>query len=223
MEKKVGNSLKKAEKIESIVLATENKGKYREFSLLAEPYPLALKSLWEQSAWKNAKKSTHELESHSSNTSYTDNARSKAQATYKMLQTNTLADDSGLEIDCLGGEPGIRSANYIAMGPGDNYQNTVLPFLLEKMAGEKNRKAHFICSLVLCLDNREIEAKGVCEGAIGESIVGSQGFGYDPIFFPKEYSGKSMAQLSLSEKNTISHRALAFKNLMLTLIEQKLI
>ena len=215
--------MNRVKKVKNIVLATENRGKYQEFFALASPYSLALQALWEQKMWIKTQKSTNELEAHSPKTSYTNNAKSKARAIHRLLRVNTLADDSGLEIDSLGGEPGIRSANYIPTTPGSSYQDTVLPFILKEMAGKKNRKARFICSLVLCLDSKEIEAKGICEGEIGERATGLGGFGYDPIFFPKQHPGKSMAQLSFSEKNTISHRALAFKDLIATLMEQDLL
>ena len=117
-----------------------------------------------------------------------------------------LADDSGLEVAALGGEPGVRSARY-AGEPSSTPNNNAL--LLKNLAGVADRRANFTCAVALVgPDGREHTAVGKCFGAIAESPSGAAGFGYDPLFVPDGCS-KSFAELAASEKNAMSHRGRA--------------
>jgi XTP/dITP diphosphohydrolase len=117
-----------------------------------------------------------------------------------------MADDSGLEVEALGGEPGVRSARY-AGGHGDTAANNEL--LLRNLEGVDNRAARFVCSIALVSpDGREFSVEGSCRGRIIESAAGAQGFGYDPLFVPEGYE-QTFAELSSEEKNALSHRGRA--------------
>jgi XTP/dITP diphosphohydrolase len=117
-----------------------------------------------------------------------------------------MADDSGLEVEALGGEPGVRSARY-AGGHGDTAANNEL--LLRNLEGVDNRAARFVCSIALVSpDGREFSVEGSCRGRIIESAAGAQGFGYDPLFVPEGYE-QTFAELSAEEKNALSHRGRA--------------
>ncbi|MEG2376943.1 MAG: XTP/dITP diphosphatase [Clostridia bacterium] len=148
---------------------------------------------------------------------FEENARLKAQAAMDILGIPAIADDSGLVVDALGGEPGIYSARY----GGELLKNDTerCDFLRGKMTDVEDgaRTARFV-SAVACLfpDGREIITRGECEGTILRAPQGDGGFGYDPIFFvPSE--GKTMAQISKERKNEISHRALALAKLKVEL------
>ena len=117
-----------------------------------------------------------------------------------------MADDSGLEVDALGGEPGVRSARY-AGEPSNTSANNAL--LLKNLEGAADRRAHFTCCVAL-IDPQGVEhvVKGQCFGTIALSASGAGGFGYDPLFVPEGHS-KSFAELAAGEKNAISHRGRA--------------
>ena len=137
---------------------------------------------------------------------FEENSLIKARAAWELGKTWTLADDSGLCIDALGGAPGIHSARY-----ADTPQARI-DRVLEEMAGVENRSARFKCCMTLIDPEGEVAFSyiGVCEGAITEAHRGINGFGYDPIFL-LEGSDKTMAELSEEEKNEISHRGKALK------------
>ena len=141
---------------------------------------------------------------------FSENALIKARAICKASGELVLADDSGLEIDALGGEPGIYSARY--MGHDTSYveKNNNLISRLEGVPDEK-RTARFVCAMAAVFPNgREEVVVGTMEGRIGYEIVGENGFGYDPIFYLPEY-GKTSAEISPEEKNAISHRGKALR------------
>ena len=142
---------------------------------------------------------------------FAENAFIKARAVFAATGLPSLADDSGLAVDALGGEPGIFSARYGNL-PDDRSR---YEFLLGNMKDipDGSRGARFVCSIALVLpDGREFGAEGRCEGSIAHKPEGDHGFGYDPVFL---VAGKSltMAQIPLEEKNRISHRALALDRL----------
>ena len=121
-----------------------------------------------------------------------------------------LADDSGLEIDALGGEPGIYSARYLGEDTSYRVKNANL---IERLAGvpEEKRTARFVCAIAAVLpDGRELVTKAAVEGRIGYEEKGEGGFGYDPIFYVPEF-GRTTAELSEEEKNQISHRGKALR------------
>lgn len=139
------------------------------------------------------------------------NSLGKAQALYALVKAPVLADDSGLCVDVLGGAPGVRSARYGSPDEG----RTVLSagekneLLLREMSGRTDRTCRFVCAMTLVLsEHRFVSVQETCEGVLLESPRGEGGFGYDPIFLlPGE--GLSMAELSLEEKNRLSHRGRA--------------
>lgn len=140
---------------------------------------------------------------------FEENSKIKALAAWEISHAWTLADDSGLCIDALGGKPGIYSARY-----ADTPQNRINR-VLKELEGVQNRKARFVCAMTLVSPQGDIAyaCKGTCEGSIAEEQFGANGFGYDPIF-TLNGTNKTMAELSDYEKNQISHRANALKQVI---------
>ena len=141
---------------------------------------------------------------------FVGNARLKARALHRALSRGAwvLADDSGLEVDGLGGRPGVRSARFAGENATFEENNRKLLEELSDVKGE-GRSARFVCSLVLIEpDGMEHKFVGVCEGLIAECPSGSFGFGYDPLFIPKGFT-ETFAALGLEQKNRLSHRAVA--------------
>jgi len=140
---------------------------------------------------------------------FLDNALGKAKALFTQTKTPVIGEDSGLCIPALGGEPGIYSARYGSDGTnklGDKERNS---YLLEKMKNISDRRAYFVCSMVLVLDcERFYVCQETVKGEITREPRGDGGFGYDPLFFITEY-GKTAAELTAGEKNTVSHRGRA--------------
>ena len=144
---------------------------------------------------------------------FEENAMIKANILYQFYGQTVLADDSGLEVDALGGAPGIYTARFAGEGATDLQKIEKLLDLLKDVPFE-NRKARFVCSIALILDNGEkFVVKETCEGYINERLEGSNGFGYDPIFYVAQYK-KTMAQLDVEIKNSISHRGKALKKML---------
>ncbi|MDY6935756.1 MAG: XTP/dITP diphosphatase [Spirochaetota bacterium] len=141
---------------------------------------------------------------------FEENALKKARVISNFTGLPALADDSGLEIEALGGEPGIYSARYAGDEVTDEFRNILIHEKMRDVPAEK-RGARFICIIAICMpDAREYVVRGECYGIISYYIQGEYGFGYDPIFY-LPHMKKTMAQLSLSEKNRISHRAIALE------------
>ena len=142
------------------------------------------------------------------------NARIKARAAHEVSGRAVLADDSGLEVDALQGEPGVRSARYAGVHGDDAANNRKL---LEKLAGipDAERTARFVCALVFVdEDGTELTARGTVEGRIGYEEKGTEGFGYDPLFLPDDFGGsRTFAEVSQSEKTAISHRGRALNDI----------
>lgn len=137
------------------------------------------------------------------------NALIKARYIYDKYKINCFADDTGLEVEALNGEPGIYSARYA----GDSHDSEAnMRKLLHNLTGEKNRNAQFRTVIALIINEEEILFNGIVKGTITEEKMGGSGFGYDPIFIPEGYS-ESFAQMSNDEKNRISHRFRATKQL----------
>jgi len=152
---------------------------------------------------------------------YSDNARKKAATLARWSGLPTLGDDSGIEVDALGGEPGLRSARYA--GPErDDAANRAK--MLRALAGvaDAERTARFVCSIVVArVDGATLEETGVCEGRIVTAERGANGFGYDPIFL-YEAAGSTMAELSDQAKDEVSHRgraAAALRDRLKTFLE----
>ncbi|MBL1407840.1 non-canonical purine NTP diphosphatase [Sphingobacterium faecale] len=135
---------------------------------------------------------------------FQENAQQKTDYLVKRFDVNCFGDDSGLEIDALGGEPGVYSARY--SGSRDMEQN--IDLVLERLNGQASRKARFKTVISLFLEGRQYFFEGAIEGRIIEERRGDGGFGYDPIFIPDGYS-RTFAEMSAAEKNRISHRSIA--------------
>lgn len=144
------------------------------------------------------------------------NARQKAQYVFEHFEINCFADDTGLEVEALNGEPGVYSARY-AGEQRNNLDNIKL--LLEKLQGQSNRKARFRTIITLILDGEYFDFEGVVEGKITEEVRGKEGFGYDPVFVPDGYN-KTFAEMTSEEKNQISHRGKAIEKLVAYLREK---
>ena len=138
------------------------------------------------------------------------NALAKARYVYSRTGLNCFADDTGLEVDALGGEPGVRSARYATDGHDDEANKRLL---LERLQGEGNRAAQFRTAVALILGGKEYLFEGVVEGAIIDHMSGTEGFGYDPMFVP-EGETRTFAEMSAEEKNAISHRGRAVAKLV---------
>lgn len=138
------------------------------------------------------------------------NAKQKAYYIYSKFNLNCFADDSGLEVDYLGGAPGVYSARFAGEEKDDAKNNTLL---LEKLNGVSNRKARFKTVICLILEGKEYFFKGFVEGVITDNYKGDGGFGYDPIFMPNGYD-KTFAEMTLDEKNQLSHRAIAVQKMI---------
>ncbi len=144
------------------------------------------------------------------------NSLQKAQFLYDHYQTDCFADDTGLEIESLQGEPGVYSARYA--GPQKKAEDN-MRLVLEKLKGNTARNARFRTVITLILNHTTYVFEGILEGTIGEFPQGEHGFGYDPIFYPKGET-RTLAQFSMEEKNKISHRGLAFQKLTKFLSEK---
>jgi len=141
---------------------------------------------------------------------FEENALKKAGEISEFLKMPVLADDSGLVVDALDGRPGIYSARYGGENSTDSEKNKLLLEELKNIPAEK-RTARFICVIALVFpDGVSYSAKGECEGLISTSFQGDFGFGYDPVFYLPQHN-KTMAELTIEEKNLISHRALALE------------
>ena len=145
------------------------------------------------------------------------NATEKSQTIHRLTAKNCFSEDTGLEVDALNGEPGVKSARYA--GDGRDFQQNI-DKLLHNLTGITNRKAQFRTVVSLILDKKEYLFEGICEGSITETESGTQGFGYDPIFVP-DGAEKSFAEMSMEEKNKYSHRKKAVAKLISFLSRQK--
>ncbi len=189
-------------KLRTIIVATRNKGKLREFkSILSSTYDKIL-SL-------DDFQGIPEIEE--TGLSFRENAFIKAKTTSDFLGMDAIGDDSGLVVDALGGAPGIYSARYAGESASDDDNNEKL---LSELKEETNRNAKFVCCIALvCVNGVEEFFEGECRGEILSEKRGEGGFGYDPVFFVPEYS-RTMAELDPHIKNKISHRAIASRKLL---------
>ena len=152
----------------------------------------------------------HEVEE--TGTSFEENADLKAVAASQLFEGWVIADDSGLEVDALGGSPGVYSARYAGETASDSENNALLLKNLEEVP-EQKRRARFRCVIVLARAGRKLAAfSGVVEGLIASSPCGAEGFGYDPLFIPDGFS-ETFGELLVATKNRLSHRARALNQL----------
>jgi len=149
---------------------------------------------------------------------FEDNARIKARCARERFSFSALADDSGLEVDALQGAPGVHSSRFSGLSATDAENNARLLTELRDVP-EAARTARFRCTIVFIgEDGIETVATGACEGRIGFEPKGEHGFGYDPLFLPSATPGRSMADLTVAEKNAISHRGAALRDLRAKLV-----
>lgn len=175
-----------------IVLASGNRGKIAEFRKML--YPLSVVTPKELGIVFDAEET---------GATFYDNALIKARALYDLCGEPTIADDSGLCVDCLGGAPGVFSARYSGGGDKDNIDK-----LLKALDGKPDRRAHFSCCIVYFDGKNIIDATGETFGTIADREIGGGGFGYDPVFISDDLH-KSFGEASEDEKNSVSHRARA--------------
>ena len=139
-----------------------------------------------------------------------ENAREKSSTIHRLTKQNCFAEDTGLEVESLHGEPGVRSARYA--GDDADFKKNI-DKLLFNLQGEINRKARFRTIISLIVDGVEHQFEGICAGKITEQTSGSAGFGYDPVFIP-DGSNKTFAEMNMDEKNVFSHRRKAVDKLV---------
>ena len=187
--------------MDKIIFATRNEGKMKEVRMILEDLGLPVLSLKDAGI-------TADVEENG--TTFEENAQIKAKAIMKMTGALVLADDSGLEVDALDKEPGIYSARYMGHDTSYHIKNQNIIDRLEGKVGE-GRSARFVCAIAAAFpDGRVLITRGTMEGQIGYEEKGENGFGYDPIFYLPEYQCYS-AELSLEEKNKLSHRGKALR------------
>ncbi len=181
-----------------IILASNNADKLREIREILSPMGIEVISQSEAGC---------RFEAEENGTTFTENARIKARAAMEATGRPCVADDSGLEVNAMGGGPGIYSSRFC----GDRTYRETCGEILDLVDGSADRGARFKCAVVCCFPNGdEIDCEGVVEGIIGYGYEGEHGFGYDPIFVPEGHT-RSMACLTDGEKNAISHRGRAFR------------
>lgn len=184
--------------MEKVVLASNNAGKLREFREILE-------GLFEIVSLRDL---GLEADPEETGSSFAENAQIKAEYSCRLSGLPALADDSGLEVDALGGAPGIYSARY---APGTDADRVAK--LLRDMENMEDRTARFVSAVALVYpDGRQVTARGTCEGVITRQPQGEGGFGYDPIFLPDGYD-QTFGLLSAETKNSISHRGRAVRAL----------
>ena len=184
----------------NLIFATSNQNKVLEIQKIL-PKKLNIKRLKDLNYFEDIPENETTIEG---------NAIFKAKYIYEKFNINVFADDTGLEVEALNGEPGVHSARYA--GKTRNSEKNIKK-LLKNLKNIKNRNARFKTVIALIIDNKLHIFSGLVEGYILDSPKGNNGFGYDPIFCPNGFD-KSFAELTLNEKNLISHRSLAMKKLI---------
>ncbi|MDQ0495487.1 XTP/dITP diphosphatase [Paenibacillus brasilensis] len=195
-----------------VIVATKNKGKVREFAHAFAPLGKEVKSMYDYPDIPDVVEDGK---------TFAENALKKAKAVGDALGLPVLADDSGLCVDLLDGAPGVYSARYAGEGASDHENNIKLLDVLEsKQLGDDTEQpllssAQFVCTLILYnpQTGETLESTGSVDGWITTETAGGGGFGYDPLFYLPEYE-KTMAELTLEQKQAISHRGIALRNLM---------
>lgn len=186
-----------------IIFATGNEGKMREIRMILADMDCQVVSM------KEADVKADIVED---GKTFAENAVIKAKTIMELTGQMAMADDSGLEIDCLNKEPGIYSARYLGEDTPYETKNRIL---LERLAGipKEQRTARFVCAIACAMpDGRILTTEGTMEGYIGWESRGENGFGYDPIFYLEEFDCSS-AQLTPEQKNQVSHRGKALRNM----------
>lgn len=194
--------------MKEIIVASTNQGKIKEIRAMLSEIGMTVQSI--QDVFDE------EIDIEENGQTFQENALIKAQTICNMIHKPTLADDSGLEVDALNGEPGIYSARFLGYDTSYDIKNQ---YIIDAVKG-KERGARFVCAMALCIPDEEpILIEEYFNGEIYDHIEGSNGFGYDPIFYVPELH-KTSASLTLEEKNQYSHRAKALKKLYQILKEK---
>ena len=184
-----------------VILATRNPGKVREIVAIYAPLELELRPLADYPEIPQMREK---------GTTYADNAAAKARAAALRVGLVALADDSGIEVDALGGAPGVHSARFLGASASDSERNARILFLLEGVPKER-RTARYRAAVAVARPDGTVRVfDGVCEGQVAVAPRGTAGFGYDPIFMP-EGAQQTIAEIPLEVKNRISHRARALR------------
>lgn len=190
--------------MKTIVAASKNKHKIEEIEAITKKYGMSVISRDEAGV--------PDVEIEEDGETFEENSLKKAKEILKLCGRPTIADDSGLMVDYLGGAPGVYSARFAGEEGNDEKNNDKLIRLLEEVPS-REKTAKFVSVITLAYpDGDVLVARGECPGRIIETPIGENGFGYDPLFVPDGYQ-KTFAQLTAEEKNQISHRAMALKEL----------
>ena len=198
--------------MKKFIVATKNKGKIKEISRMLSGFSFDVISMEEAGISRTIEETGN---------TFAQNAFIKAMEIYKETGEIVMADDSGLEVDHLGGDPGVYSARFAGENATDEDNNKKLLDLLKNVPFEK-RTARFVCVISVIIDqDTHFDVKGVCEGVIGFAPAGENGFGYDPLFFVPEYN-MTTAQMESELKDKISHRGKAIR-LMIKQLEDNII
>lgn len=189
--------------MKKIVFASNNNGKIKEVREILKDFDSQVLTMKEAGA---------DIDIEENGKTFEENALIKARAVMQITGEITMADDSGLEIDYLNGEPGVYSARYMGHDTSYDIKNNAIIERMKNAEGDE-RSARFVCAIAAVFpDGKEFVKRGTMEGVIGEKPVGDNGFGYDPILFLPQYN-KSSAQLTSEEKNSISHRGEALNKM----------
>lgn len=184
-----------------LVIATRNKGKTTEIREMLKGFPVEIKNLDDLGPIPQLEEDGE---------TFDENAYKKASFASRILGFPALADDSGLIVETLDGAPGVHSARYAGEHATDEQRCMKL---LQEMEGKTNRRAVFECVISIAVPTgKALTYEARCEGLITDKLIGSNGFGYDPVFYHPPL-GKTFAELTTNEKNRISHRGKAFKEL----------
>lgn len=190
--------------VKRLIVASKNKGKLKEISDILGPLNIEVLSMEEIGYNDDIIEDGDTFE---------ENAYIKSKAIFDKVNEPVFADDSGLEVEYLNGAPGIYSARFAGENATDKERIDKLLEMLKNVPHEK-RKAKFVCVISVILnENEKFTVRGECNGYIAEKELGENGFGYDPIFYIEE-KNKNIAQLTKEEKNRISHRSIALKNMI---------
>lgn len=189
--------------LKELVIATHNKGKLEEFKVLMKDLPVEIKSLDDFPPVQEPAETGR---------SFAANARLKALYYAKHTGMACIADDSGLEVMALDGAPGVRSARYAGEEATDEDNNKLL---LHNMIFQVRRNCRFRCALCVATPDGKVhnEVDGICEGLLLHAPLGTEGFGYDPLFWSTELH-KGLAEATMQEKNKVSHRGKAIRRLI---------
>ncbi len=200
-------------KLNRILFATGNEGKMKEIRKILDEYGIEAISLKEAGINPDIDEN---------GTTFEENALIKAREISVLTGETVMADDSGLEVDYLDKQPGVFSARFMGEDTSYDIKNA---FIMNKLEGipEEQRTARFVCAIACVFpDGRNVVVRDTIEGVIAHEAAGENGFGYDPIFYVPEY-GCTTAELTMEQKNKISHRAKAVRKAMGILIDAKMI